>query len=212
MPDLVTKKSRKVFGLSLETLAVIFTLAWPTMLEQLLNTAVQYVDTAMVGSLGTTATAAVGSTTTVNWLVGSTMSAVGVGFLAYVSQALGRGEEALAKKASSQAVLSVIAVGSVFTVLTLSLSSFVPVLMQVDESARELAAEYFFILYVPVMARCATVIFGTLLRAAGDTKTPLRVGIAVNLINVVFNFLLIYPQQSAADGSDNDIYNPLKIS
>ena len=45
---------------------VIMSLAWPTMLEQLMQTAVQYIDTAMVGSLGTHATAAVGATTTVN--------------------------------------------------------------------------------------------------------------------------------------------------
>ena len=38
-------------------LPVIFALAWPTMLEQFLQTAVQYIDTAMVGSLGTQATA-----------------------------------------------------------------------------------------------------------------------------------------------------------
>ena len=59
------------------------------MLEQLLQTAVQYVDTAMVGSLGTQATAAVGATSTVNWLVGSTVSAFGVGFLAFIAKALG---------------------------------------------------------------------------------------------------------------------------
>ena len=41
--------------------AVILSLAWPTMLEQLMQTAVQYIDTAMVGSLGTQATAAVGA-------------------------------------------------------------------------------------------------------------------------------------------------------
>ena len=63
-------------------LPVIFALAWPTMLEQFLQTAVQYIDTAMVGSLGTQATAAVGSTSTVNWLIGSTVSAIGVGLLA----------------------------------------------------------------------------------------------------------------------------------
>ena len=57
-------------------------LAWPTMVEQLMHTAVQYIDTAMVGSLGVEATAAVGSTTTVNWLVGSTISAISIGFLA----------------------------------------------------------------------------------------------------------------------------------
>lgn len=173
-------------------LPTIFALAWPTMVEQLLNTAVQYVDTAMVGSLGTTATAAVGSTTTVNWLVGSTLSAIGVGFLAFVSQSLGRGDAESARRASSQAVLAVLVVGSLFTVLTLALSPLVPVLMQVDESARELSAQYFFILYVPMLARAATIIFGTLLRAAGDTKTPMRVGIAVNLVNVILNYFLIY--------------------
>ena len=55
-----------------EMLPMIFALAWPTMLEELLQTAVQYIDTAMVGSLGTQATAAVGATSTVNWLVSST--------------------------------------------------------------------------------------------------------------------------------------------
>ena len=64
-------------------LPVIFALAWPTMLEQFLQTAVQYIDTAMVGSLGTQATAAVGSTSTVNWLIGSTVSAIGVGSVSY---------------------------------------------------------------------------------------------------------------------------------
>ena len=53
-------------------LGVIFSLAGPTIFEQFMQTAVQYIDTAMVGSLGTSATAAVGATTTVNWLVGST--------------------------------------------------------------------------------------------------------------------------------------------
>ena len=39
----------------------IFSLAWPTMLEQFSQTVVQYADTAMVGTLGTAATAAVGA-------------------------------------------------------------------------------------------------------------------------------------------------------
>ena len=62
-------------------LGMIWALAWPTMLEQLMSTAVQYVDAAMVGRLGAQATAAVGATTTVSWLIGSTVSALGIGFL-----------------------------------------------------------------------------------------------------------------------------------
>ena len=176
-------------------LPAVLSLAWPTMLEQLLHTAVQYIDTAMVGTLGTSATAAVGSTATVGWLVGSSVSAFGIGFLAYISQALGAGDEARARRAAGQSVLAVLVTGLFFTALTLSLSSFVPVWMQVDPAIRDLAARYFFILYLPMLPRTASVIFGTVLRAAGDTRTPMRVGLAMNVLNVTLNFLLIYPSR-----------------
>lgn len=174
-------------------LPTIWALAWPTMLEELMQTLVQYIDTAMVGTLGTQATAAVGSTSTVNWLIGSTISALGVGFLAYVSRACGAGDREKAGKAASQAVLATLISGSLFTALTLGLSRKVPVWMQVDPAIQELAAQYFFILYVPMLARAAMIIFGTLLRSVGDSKTPMRIGLMVNAINVAGNFLLIYP-------------------
>ena len=174
-------------------LPVVFALAWPTMLEEAMQTAVQYIDTAMVGKLGTDATAAVGSTATVNWLIGSTVYAFGIGFLAYISQSLGAGKAERAKKASAQSVLMVLLTGILFTALTSALSPFVPAWMQVEPSLRPLASRYFLILYLPMLPRVASVIFGTVLRAAGDTKTPMRIGIWVNIINVVLNFILIYP-------------------
>lgn len=177
-------------------LPVILSLAWPTMLEQLMHTAVQYIDTAMVGTLGTQAMAAVGATSTVNWLIGSTISALGVGFLSYISQAMGAGKMQNARKASGQAVMTVLLVGLFFTVLTLSLARKVPVWMRVDVGIRDMSAKYFRILYTPMLFRSASMIFGTVLRSAGDTKTPMRVGIAVNIINIVLNFLLIYPTRS----------------
>ena len=179
--------------LNTSMIATILALAWPTMLEQLMQTAVQYIDTAMVGSLGTQATAAVGATTTVNWLIGSSVSALGVGFLSFIARAYGAGDQKAASKAVSQAVLVTAVVGTLFTVLTLGLSGLVPVWMQVDESIQELASTYFFILYLPMLPRAASIILGTALRAAGDTKTPMKVGVCVNIINVVLNFLLIFP-------------------
>lgn len=171
----------------------IISLAWPTMLEQLMQTAVQYIDLIMVGTLGTVATAAVGATTTVNWLVNSSISALGVGFLSYIAKAIGAGEKEKAKKASAQAVFVTLLVGIFFTIVTLSLSNLVPVWMQVEGEVQSLAAQYFFILYMPMLFRASTTVFGTVLRAAGDTKTPMRIGLVVNLINVIFNFILIYP-------------------
>lgn len=177
---------------------VILGLAWPTILEQVMQTAVQYIDTAMVGALGTQATAAVGATSTIGWLVHSTISAFGVGFLAVIAKACGAGNKMAARHAVSQAVFVVLLVGTVFTVLPLALSSRIPVWMQVDAEIQKLSSMYFFILYLPMLPRTASAIFGTVLRAAGDTKTPMKVGILVNLINVVLNFFLIYPTRTMA--------------
>ena len=190
---------KKFFGnIEWGLLPTVFALALPTMLEQLMHTAVQYVDTAMVGSLGTQASAAVGSTSTVGWLVGSSLSALGVGFLSYIARSMGAGDKEKCRRASAQAVLAVLVAGVLFTVLTLSLSPIVPVLMQVDPDIRDVAATYFFIVYTPMLFRAASIIFGGVLRGAGDTKTPMRVGILVNIINVVLNFLLIYPTRTLA--------------
>ena len=190
MPSTENRTDRRVM------LGVIFALAWPTMLEQLMQTAVQYIDTAMVGSLGTQATAAVGATGTVSWLVLGVVSATGVGFLSSIAQAYGAGDYQHARRIAAQAVSVTVLVGTVLTVLMTAISQLVPVWMQVDPAIRQQAGQYFLIIYCPMLFRSASIIFGTLLRAVGDTKTPMRVGIAVNLTNVILNFLLIYPART----------------
>ena len=174
----------------------IMSLAWPTMLEQFSQTVVQYADTAMVGTLGTRATAAVGATSTVSWLIGSTISAVSIGFLAFISQSWGAGKRDHVKLASAQAFSMTALIGALFTFITISLSGSIPKWMNVDPSVADLASRYFLILYSPMLFRTSTIILGTVLRSVGDTKTPMRVGIYVNLINVVLNFLLIYPRRT----------------
>ena len=176
-----------------EMLMIIWALAWPTMLEQAMHTAVQYIDTAMVGSLGTHATAAVGATSTVQWLVGSTVMALGIGFLSYIAKAFGAGDKEAVKSVSAQAASAVFVMGTLLTVITCGLSPYVPVWMQVDPVIQSTASLYFFIIYAPMLPRTASMIFGTILRAAGDSKTPMKIGILMNLINVVLNYLLIYP-------------------
>ena len=186
---------------SSDMLPVIFGLAWPTMVEQLMQTVVQYIDTAMVGVLGTQATAAVGSTTTVNWLVNSSISALSMGFLSFIARSYGANDKEQAGKVTTQAVLATLVVGIFFTIATLSLSGMIPKWMSVEETLQPLATTYFFILYMPMLPRAAIIMFGTALRATGDTQTPMRVGIGVNLINVVLNFFLIYPSREMVLGN-----------
>ncbi len=179
--------------LNKEMISIILNLAWPTMLEQLMQTTVQYIDTAMVGTLGTEATASVGSTGTINWLVSGSIGALSIGFLSYIAKACGAKDLKNARRAAAQATFMVLIAGSFFTLLTVGLSGYIPVWMQVDEEIQELTGKYFLILYAPMLFRTATIIFGNVLRSVGDTKTPMKIGVIVNVINVILNFLFIYP-------------------
>ena len=179
----------------LSTIKTILILAWPIVAEQLMMTAVQYIDTAMVGSLGTQATAAVGATGSISFLLFSIMSALGVAFLSHIARACGAGDRDRARALASQAFIMVLTAGILLTVIPLTLSSRIPVWVRADEAIRDLTRVYFIIVTLPILARAATIILSAALRAAGDTRTPMKAGIAVNLTNVTLNFLLIYPSR-----------------
>lgn len=175
-----------------ELLAVIVALAWPTMVEQVMQTAVQYVAQAMVGSIGTHATAAVGSTSTVSWLIISSISALSIGFLSFIARAYGANDKEAASKSVMQAVIVTVILGTILTGVIVVVAPYVPVWMNVDPEIVGLASTYFLIVYLPMLPRAATIMFGTVLRAAGDTKTPMKVGVSVNILNIILNYFLIY--------------------
>ena len=96
----------------------LFLLAGPTVIEQALQTVVQYADTAMVGQIGAQASAAVGLTITVTWLVNSPLFAMGVGVLALIAKSIGENDLEKARAASSQAVWIALALGLVMGAAT----------------------------------------------------------------------------------------------
>ena len=110
------------------------------MLEQLLAVTAQYVDSVMVGRLGAAATATVGATVTINWMVGSTLAALGIGFLAYIAREYGAQRYENAARAVAQSVLAALVAGLGFTALTLSLSPFIPAWMNAGEDIRAAAS------------------------------------------------------------------------
>jgi len=170
----------------------ILFLALPTMAEQLLQAAVGYIDTAMVGSLGANAVAAVGATGSVNWFMHGTVTAIGIGFLSCISRMLGSGDEEKARKAAGQAVIAAAILGLAYTALALGLSGAIPRWMHVDSQIVSLATLYFQITYAPMLFRSASLILSYVIRSGGDTKTPLKVTMAENAINLALNYILIY--------------------
>jgi len=175
-----------------QNLRVLVTLAIPVILEQILTTLLQYVDTAMVGRLGAAATASVSLTTTVNWLIGSIFSAIGIAVVAMISTSYGAGDKDKIRSITSHTVSFIIISGLAVSAIAVGLSPFIPIWMQADVSIRRQAGEYFLIISLPILFRASTIICACALRAVKDTRTPMMVNLGANILNVILNYLLIY--------------------
>lgn len=167
-------------------------LAIPTIIEEVLSTLLQYVDTAMVGHLGEEATAAVNVTTTITWLIGSTYAAIGVGVLSMIARAAGQGDKELVKVISRLALFMAVVAGLVTSVISVLLSPYIPVWMGAEKTVQKDASMYFFIISISMLFRTIGTVLGAALRAVKDTKTPLYISIAANFMNIILNYLLIY--------------------
>lgn len=184
-----------------EVLLMLLSLAWPTILENLLETVLQYVDTAMVGYLGAQATATVSLTSTYTWLIQSVIGALGVGFLSYIARAVGEQNQDKICKASRLAMIVALLAGGILMGITLWMAPYVPVWMGAEKAIHADATRYFIFINLPMIFRAATIIFGSAIRATGDTKTPMVVNVWVNVFNIGLNYLFIYALAQGAVGA-----------
>lgn len=184
-----------------KVLKALIVLAVPTIIEQILSTLMQYVDTAMVGKLGEEATAAVSVTTTITWLTNSLASAIGIAVLAMISKAVGEKNERDIKSISKQALFLVTVCGVVMGAVCIVLSPFIPEWMGADEAIRKNASLYFLIISIPMVFREANTILGAALRATKDTKQPMLINMSANIVNVLFNIVFIYLLQMGVTGA-----------
>lgn len=188
--------SRKTFSIvdeSANPWKIIILLAWPIFLEQILVSLVQAVDTAMVGSLGANATASVAISQSPNMMINGVIMAMGVGFTSLVARSVGAGDTERAKSLIRQAILLVIAIGLPLAVLCFCLARHIPMWMGGAEDILDTAATYNRIFACGMLFRGMTMVLTAIYRGFGDSKTPMKINIAVNLMNVVGNFLMIYP-------------------
>lgn len=171
----------------------IILLAWPIFLEQVLNSLAQAVDTAMVGSLGAIATASVSISQSPNMLVNGVIMALGVGFTSMIARSVGANDMERARGLVRQAILTVFALGIPSTILLFCLARYIPIWMGGAPEILDTAQVYNQIFSISMMFRCMTMVLTSIYRGYGDSQTPMKVNIAVNALNVVGNYLMIFP-------------------
>lgn len=179
----------------------ILLLSWPVFCEQILTTLVSYADTAMVGQLGAQATASVSISNSAVFLINGVVMALGVGITALIARSFGARDYERAKSLIRHAVLLLLFVGLPLGVLTCVLYKQIPLWMGAGPDIIEQAARYNLITSLMRPFNMAIMVFGSVFRGRGDTKTPLKINIGINIINVVGNYLLINPFHTVTIGS-----------
>lgn len=179
----------------------IILLAWPIFLEQVLTSLVQAVDTAMVGSMGAVATTAVSISQSPNMLVNGVVMAMGIGFTSLIARSVGAGEIDEARNLIRQAILMVFALGIPLSAVYFILARKIPIWMGGAPEILDYAEIYNKLIALSMCFRCLTMVLTAIYRGYGDSKTPMKVNVMVNLANVAGNYLMIFPTRELSIGA-----------
>ncbi|HBZ34097.1 MAG TPA: MATE family efflux transporter [Bacteroidales bacterium] len=176
-----------------QQLTLLLLLSVPSILSQLSSIVMEYIDAAMVGHLGAESSAAIGLVTSSLWLMFGLPIAVTNGFAVQVAHRVGAKDNEGARDVLRQSIIATMLFSVVFMVICLLLSPYVPYWLGGSGEVAEMASDYFFVfaLMLPLFQfhslSCA------MLRCAGDMKVPSAVNILICLLDIVFNYIFIYP-------------------
>ena len=175
-------------------------LSVPAIVAQLSSIAMQYIDASMVGSLGANASASIGLVSTTTWLFWGVLSAAGTGFSVQVAHLIGSGDFEKARKVVRQAFASLLIFSTAIALLGVAISPFLPVWLGAEEIIHRDASRYFLIFASFLPALQISFLAGSMLRCAGNMKIPSMLNVMMCLIDVVLNFILIFPERDIALG------------
>ncbi|MCJ7855010.1 MATE family efflux transporter [Lachnospiraceae bacterium NSJ-143] len=173
----------------------VFKLSWPAIAEQFLICFVSLADMAMVGSIGAFATASVAITAPVIWFINGFNTALCTAFMFIVARYIGMGKINIVHKSVRQALTASLLCGIIITIAAELIAARLPVWMGAQTNVTAPAAAYFSIVGISLFAVTVSTVVSGVMRAAGNTKLPLFANIGANILNVVGNFLLIYPER-----------------
>ena len=200
MPGESTAAPQKQDRIDLETTSLaernrlIIGLTWPALAENILATLVSMADTIMVSGLGGYAVSAVGLVTQPRMIMLSCFMGLGTGSTALVARAKGAGNREEANTILRQSlVLAVVLLVAVCTIMLLFSHELIRWIAgsNISESTVNAAVEYFRIQIFGFPFLGLASVMNAILRGAGNTRASFYSNTAANIVNVIFNYLLI---------------------
>lgn len=172
---------------------LVVVLSIPAILEQLVMTLMNWIDTAMVGGLGYEATAAIGVVASTIWLLNGITGAVAIGFSVQIAQYLGAGKEKESRDVLCQSMLFNVIFGLVMALLAIGVGQFLPAWLGADASIQADAKAYFCTVGAFLPFSMGAALYSSILRCSGNVLIPSLMNVGMCILDVIFNALLIYP-------------------
>ncbi len=171
-------------------------LSIPAIISQLSSILMQFIDASMVGSLGAEASASIGLVSTTTWLFAGLSVACATGFYVQVSHLLGSKDTANARSVLRQSIVMTMIFSIAVSAIGCAISGPLPGWLGGDEAIRHDASMYFFIFILSLPAMQLNMLASGMLRSSGNMLTPSLLNVLMCLLDVVFNFFLIFPSRS----------------
>ena len=170
-------------------------LSIPAMVAQLSSIVMQYIDAAMVGSLGANASASIGLVSTSTWLFSGLCSAASTGFAVQVAHCIGGGKFKEARQVLRQSLVAVSLFSILLASIGMGISGALPYWLGGEEVINHDASVYFLIYaaFLPMMQLCF--LTGGMLRCSGNMRVPSMLNVLMCMLEVVFNYILILPSR-----------------
>ena len=168
-------------------------LAIPSMVAQIATILMNYIDASMVGHLGADESASVGLVSTSIWLIAGLTNSVSMGFSVQVAHLIGAGDREGARNVLRQSLVATFVIGLIIGTVGLMISGALPSWLRGQPDIQADASLYFaiFSLLIPVLQ--LDMLGAAMLRCSGNIKFPSLLYACMCLLDVLFNFLLIYP-------------------
>jgi multidrug resistance protein, MATE family len=171
---------------------LVFNLAWPVIVEQLLQTAVGVVDLLMVSRLGAAAIAGVGISVQVLFVVFAGIGAIATGTTVLVARFVGAGDKGEAAKAVKQSILLGVLLGLLLAVVGIPAAHAMVAALGAGPDVVDAGGVYLQIVFLSAIPLTLTFVLSAAMRGAGDSRTPMLVAVVINLVNVAVALVLIF--------------------
>ena len=170
----------------------LWSLSWPMLITNTINTLGPAIDMVWVGKLGTASIAGVGVSGIVLMLINSLILGIFTGTTAMIARSVGAGDEKSANRISQQAFVIGAAVSIIIAVIGILFTRPMLLLLGIEDTVADEGVAYMRIQLIGIVTMAAVQVFQSIMQASGDSVTPMKISIGFRILQMVLCPALVF--------------------